>query len=102
MLTVRQVIFNPRAFLHKQVNFEGLLAEYDSTRGYAALVHDGARLPVDTGLLPDQDRTGATLNNPTSAQKGLQAALQRQVCFTGRVKKRQRRTFLEATEVLYL
>jgi hypothetical protein len=87
--TPRDVIKNPKE--HKGVvRVEGAVAMFDLELGRVDITHDGARLICDISRveLSDSMKSELALSTPVS------------VC--GAVKKRQRRTFLDASSLRLL
>mmetsp|Transcript_8817 Transcript_8817/g.16511 ORF Transcript_8817/g.16511 Transcript_8817/m.16511 type:complete len:106 (+) Transcript_8817:76-393(+) len=78
--TIREVIFSPAQFFNQNTTVAGLIVLLDLNLGRMDISSEGAKLIVEIGHV--------------ECVEGLLVGCRVQV--TGRVKKQQRRTFLEA------
>ena len=90
-VTCRQVLFDPAAFLSSssEVTVVGEVVLLDLERDRMDIARDGAKLIIQLG------RLGAAVR--LSLQSGSCT-----VAVTGKVKKQQRRTFMEASTVVVM
>lgn len=85
--TIRQVIFSPAEYFKQTTTVTGVIVLLDRDLGRIDITDDGAKLIVEVGHV-------------TTAAADLLVGSR--VLITGRVKKQQRRTFLEAHAVVKL
>ena len=88
--SIRHVLFDPAAFLHSSVTVVGAVAMMDAKLGRVDVAHDGAKLIVQIGSLED-----SSLLRIENGEIDVSSF----VAITGRIKKQQRRTYMEATSV---
>ena len=84
--SIRQVIFSPAEFFKQSTSVAGRVVLLDHDLGRLDISDDGAKLTVEIG----------------SVQLGETIQMGCRVLVTGRVKKQQRRTFLEAQHIVYM
>ena len=89
--TLREVLFDPAQYLKADVAVSGTLAYLDLGMHRMDLADDGARLIIDISHL---DKSSVARLGLSGAEPGVLGS--RITGVVGRVKKQQRRTFLEA------
>lgn len=81
--TIREIIFSPAEFFKKTTTVSGLVVLLDASLGRMDISNDGAKLIVEVGQ--------------NTNIEGMEVGAE--VLVTGKVKKQQRRTYLEAEKV---